>query len=49
LRSGAGDESEDQLKIMENLVEKYSSFRPHVAGSVGQPEKELVVSFNLRV
>lgn len=46
LRSGAGDEEEDQLKIMENLVEKYSSFRPHVPGSVGQPEKELVVSLS---
>ncbi|RGP81756.1 hypothetical protein FLONG3_141 [Fusarium longipes] len=43
IRSGSGDETEDQLKIMENLVEKYSSFRPHVAGSAPQPEKELVL------
>ncbi|CAG1966199.1 unnamed protein product [Fusarium graminearum] len=43
LRSGAGDETEDQLKIMEDLVAKYSSFRPHVAGSAPQPEKELVL------
>lgn len=44
LRSGAGDEEQDQLKIMENLIEKYSSFKSHVPGSVAQPEKELVVS-----
>ncbi|WXC42821.1 hypothetical protein QX201_002597 [Fusarium graminearum] len=49
LRSGAGDETEDQLKIMEDLVAKYSSFRPHVAGSAPQPEKELVVSLKLAI
>ncbi|KAF4969423.1 hypothetical protein FSARC_3354 [Fusarium sarcochroum] len=43
LRSGAGDEAQDQLKVMEGLVEKYSSFNPHVAGSAPQPEKELVL------
>lgn len=44
LRSGAGDETQDQLKIMEGLIEKYSSFKRHVPGSAPQPEKELVVS-----
>lgn len=44
LRSGANDETQDQLKIMEGLIEKYSSFERHVPGSAPQPEKELVVS-----
>ncbi|KAF5010749.1 hypothetical protein FDECE_3104 [Fusarium decemcellulare] len=43
LRSGENAEAEDQLQVMENLVTKYSSFKPHVAGSVPQPEKELVL------
>ncbi|KAF5024861.1 hypothetical protein F66182_3100 [Fusarium sp. NRRL 66182] len=43
LRSGEGDEQQDQLKVMENLVDKYSSFKPHVAGSAPQPERELVL------
>lgn len=44
LRSGASDEMQDQLKIMEGLIEKYSTFERHVPGSAPQPEKELVVS-----
>ncbi|KAM0338324.1 hypothetical protein ACHAPU_011376 [Fusarium lateritium] len=43
LRTGAGNEGQDQLAIMEKLVEKYSSFKPHVAGSAPQPEKELIL------
>ncbi|SPJ73952.1 related to nonribosomal peptide synthetase MxcG [Fusarium torulosum] len=43
LRSGAGDEEQDQLAVMDKLIEKYSSFRPHDAGSAPQPEKELVL------
>ncbi|KAM0194377.1 hypothetical protein ACHAPQ_008329 [Fusarium lateritium] len=43
LRSGAGDEEQDQFSVMEKLIEKYSSFKPHVAGSAPQPEKELVL------
>ncbi|SCO81624.1 related to nonribosomal peptide synthetase MxcG [Fusarium oxysporum] len=43
LRSGANDETQDQLKIMEGLIEKYSSFERHVPGSEPQPEKELVL------
>ncbi|KAF5664492.1 nonribosomal peptide synthetase [Fusarium heterosporum] len=43
LRTGAGNEGQDQLAVMEKLIEKYSSFQSHVAGSATQPEKELIL------
>ncbi|KAJ4323817.1 hypothetical protein N0V84_004163 [Fusarium piperis] len=43
LRSGEDSEAQDQLQVMRNLVAKYSSFKPHIAGSASQPEKELVL------
>ncbi|KAF4981173.1 hypothetical protein FZEAL_2973 [Fusarium zealandicum] len=43
LRSGEEDKAQDQLQVMESLVTKYSSFKPHVPGSSPQPEKELVL------
>ncbi|KAF4986560.1 hypothetical protein FGRMN_10788 [Fusarium graminum] len=43
LRTGVGNEGRDQLAVMEKLIEKYSSFEPHVTVSAPQPEKELIL------
>lgn len=47
LRDGEVVSKEDELKAMRDLVEKYSSFQPHVSGNAPQPEKEVVVSISL--
>ncbi|KPM40567.1 hypothetical protein AK830_g5985 [Neonectria ditissima] len=44
LKSGKEDVVQDELKTMEALITKYSSFEPHVPGDATQPEKELLLT-----
>ncbi|KAJ0328345.1 hypothetical protein COL5a_005122 [Colletotrichum fioriniae] len=44
LRNGHIEAVRDELQSMQDLVAKYSSFSPHIAGAATKPDKHLVVS-----